>query len=83
VLDKFNADKWADAYSDAMGIDPDLIVPGKEVALIRQARAQAAQQQAQSEQAAMAVEAAAKLGSVNTSNPNMLTDATAAFSGYT
>jgi hypothetical protein len=83
VLDKFNADKWADAYSDAMGIDPDLIVPSKEVALIRQARAQAAQQQAQSEQAAMAVEAAAKLGGVNTSNPNMLTDATAAFSGYT
>ena len=83
VLDIFSAHNWADAYSDAMGIDPDLIVPGPEVALIRQARAKAAAQQAQSEQAAMAVEAAAKLGGVSTQNPNMLGDVTAAFSGYT
>jgi Bacteriophage head to tail connecting protein len=83
VLDKFNADNWVDAYSDAMGIDPDLIVPSNQVALIRKARAQAAQQQAQSEQAAMAVEAASKLGGINTSTPNMLTDVTAPFAGYT
>jgi hypothetical protein len=82
-LDKFNADNWVDAYSDAMGIDPDLIVPSQQVALIRDARAQQAAQQAQAEQAAIAVDAAAKLGGVNTSNPNMLGDATAAFSGYT
>lgn len=83
VLDKFNSDNWVDAYSDAMGIDPDLIVPSQEVALIRQARAQQAAQQAQAEQAAMAVDAAAKLGGVQTGQSNLLEDATAAFSGYT
>lgn len=79
VLDKFNADNWVDAYSDAMGIDPDLIVPSNQVALIRQARAQQAAQQAQSEQAAMAVDAATKLGGISTAQPNMLTGLT----GYT
>lgn len=83
VLDKFDADNWADAYADMLGVDPDLIVPGEQVALIRQARAQAQQQAAQAEQAAMAADAAAKLGRVNTSQPNLLTDATQAFSGYT
>lgn len=83
VLDKFDADKWADTYADALGVDPDLIVPGEQVALIRQARAQQAAQQQQAEQAAMAADAASKLGRVNTSQPNLLTDATEAFSGYT
>ena len=47
ILDKFDADYWADYYADALGIDPRLIVPGKQVALIRQQRAeQQAQQQA-------------------------------------
>jgi hypothetical protein len=83
VLDKFDADKWADTYADALGVDPDLIVPGEQVALIRQARAQAAQQAQQAEQAAMMADTAAKLGGVNTAQPNLLTDATQAFSGYT
>lgn len=82
VLDKFDADKWADVYADSLGIDPELIVPGEKVALIRQARAEQAAQQQQAEQMALAVDAAAKMGSVNTSQPNMLSDATAAFSGY-
>ena len=42
VLDKFDSDKWADAYSDMLGIDPELIVPNDQVAMIRNARAQAA-----------------------------------------
>lgn len=83
VLDKFDADNWADAYADMLGVDPDLIVPGEQVALIRQSRAQAQQQAAQAEQAAMAADAASKLGRVSTAQPNLLTDATAAFSGYT
>jgi hypothetical protein len=44
VLDKLDADRWADAYADMLGIDPELIVPGDKVALIRQARAEAQQQ---------------------------------------
>ena len=83
VLDKLDADRWADAYADALGIDPELIVPGDKVALIREQRAQAAQQQQQAAMAQQAADAAAKLGNVDTSQPNLLTDATAAFSGYT
>jgi hypothetical protein len=49
VLDKFDADHWADMYSDKLGIDPQLIIGGKEVAMIRQQRAQAMQAQQQQE----------------------------------
>ena len=83
VLDKFDADRWADAYADMLGIDPELIVPGEQVALIREQRAQA---QAQAQQAAMlnqGADTAQKLGSVDTSKQTALTDVTRAFSGYT
>lgn len=83
VLDKFDADRWADAYADMLGIDPELIVPGDKVALIRQQRAQAQQAQQQAEMMAQGADVAQKLGSINTTDPNLLTDATAAFSGYT
>jgi len=48
VLDKFDSDAWADAYSEQLGVDPSLIVANDQVAMVRQARAkaQAAQQQA-------------------------------------
>lgn len=54
VLDKFNADRWADTYADSLGIDAQLIVPDKEVAKLREARAQAQAQQARLEQAQQA-----------------------------
>jgi hypothetical protein len=82
VLDKFDADKWADAYADMLGVDPELIVPGEQVALIRKNRAAAQQAQAQSEQIMQASQAAKNLGSVDTSKQSALTDATRAFSGY-
>ena len=52
VLDRFDADRWADAYADMLGIDPELIVPGEKAALIRQQRVEA--QQAQQQMAMMA-----------------------------
>ena len=55
LADKFDADYWADAYADLLGVDPQLVVPGKTVALIREQRAQA---QAQANQVAMAREMA-------------------------
>jgi len=82
VLDKFDADQWADGYADMLGIDPDLITSSDKVALIRQQRAE---QQQQMEQAAMmqqGADAAQKLGSIDTSGQNALTDVTRAFSGY-
>lgn len=83
VLDKFDADKWADEYADMLGVDPALIVPGEQVALIRQARAKA---QAQAQQAAMlqqGADTAKSLAAAKTNEPNALTDVTRMFSGYT
>lgn len=83
VLDKLDADRWADSYADMLGIDPELIVPGKQVALIRQQRAQA---QAQAQQAAMmqqGADTAAKLGSIKTNEDTALTSVMDAFTGYT
>ena len=83
VLDKLDADRWADAYADMLGIDPELIVPGDQVALIRQQRAEAQAQAAQAEQMQQSADAAAKLASADTSGQNALTDVTRQFSGYT
>lgn len=82
VLDKFDSDKWADAYSDMLGIDPELIVPDAKVALIRKERAKQQQQQQQMEQANQASETAKNLAQSPTDTKNGLTDATSAFSGY-
>ncbi len=82
VLDKLDADHWADKYADALGIDPALVVPGEQVTLIRQQRAQQQQAAQQAQMAEQAAGAAAKLGGVDTSRPNALSDTMAAFSGY-
>ncbi|MFI9652832.1 portal protein [Guyparkeria halopsychrophila] len=83
VLDKFDADQWVDAYSDMLGIDPDLIVPNDKVALIRKQRAEAQQQAQQQEAMAQGADTAQKLASADTEGKNALTDVTRAFSGYT
>ena len=51
VLDKFDADKWADEYADRLGVPADIVVPAETVALVRQNRAQAQAQAAQTQQA--------------------------------
>lgn len=83
VLDKVDADQWVDIYSEALGIDPALIVSDEDVALIRQSRAE--QQAAMQETAQMSAGAdiASKLGNIKTDQPNALADVTRAFSGYT
>lgn len=79
VLDKFDEDEWADAYSDMLGIDPNLILANDKVVAIRKARAQA-QQQAQAQQAAPQQAAAAK--SISQIDPQGLKDVMSQFSGY-
>jgi hypothetical protein len=83
VLDKFNSDEWADVYAEDMGVDPRLVVPDKQVALIRDARAK---QQAQAEQAAQAEQmagAAAKAGTVDMGDgTNAAANIINQFSGY-
>ena len=84
VLDKFDQDQWADAYSDMLGVDPKLIVASDQVALLRQQRNAA---MAAKEQAAMAQQQAATVKNLATSptgpaNPSALTDIMGMFSGY-
>ena len=83
VLDKFDADRWVDTYADMLGIDPELIVPGDQVVLIRQQRAEAQQAANQAALINQGADTAQKLGSVDTSKQSALTDVTRAFSGYT
>jgi hypothetical protein len=82
VLDKFDADYWADAYSDMMGVDPRMVVPGDKVTLIRNQRAQ----QAASQQAAMQMNAGAdtmnKLAQAKTTDQSALTDILGGLQGY-
>ncbi|CAB4133150.1 Head-to-tail connector protein, podovirus-type [uncultured Caudovirales phage] len=83
VLDKMDSDKWADIYSDMLGVDPQLVVPAEQVALVRQARAEQQQKQQQMEQAQQGAMAVKNLASADTSGQNALTDVTKMFSGYT
>jgi hypothetical protein len=82
VLDRFNADRWVEIYSDSLGLDPQIVVPADQAQAIREQRAQA---QAMAQQAALAEQQAStaqKLASAKTDQPNALTDATRAFQGY-
>lgn len=84
VLDKFNSDQWADRYSDMLGIDPELIVPGEQVAMVRQQRAQQQQAMVQAQVAEQQASAAQKLATAPTRNgeSTALDDVISQFSGY-
>ena len=80
VLDKLDADHWADEYSEMLGISPKLIVPSDKVAIIRAERAKVQQQQAQQ---AAAAQASQSLKNVSQADPAGLRDVMQMFSGYT
>lgn len=82
VLDKFDADKWADHYSDMLGVDPELITPDDQVALIRQQRAQAEQAAQQQAMMVQGADTMSKLGTVNTDQKTLANDVMRQFSGY-
>lgn len=69
LADKFDADYWADSYADLLGVDPQLIVPGDKVALIREQRAQQEQQMAQMAMAKEMAGVAKDLGSAQAAAP--------------
>lgn len=83
VLDKFDSDKWAEIYSDILGVDPQLIIPDDKVAWIRQQRQQAAQAQQQMAMLQQGADTAKNLAAAKTDQPSALTDITRQFSGYT
>lgn len=83
ILDKFDSDKWADMYSDMLGVDPEIIVASDKVALIRQQRMQAQAQAAKAQQMQAVAESAAKLGNTPAPAPtNALGSVMDQFSGY-
>lgn len=80
VLDNFDSDKWAELYSDMLGVDPELIVPGDQVALVRKQRAQAQQQAQKMEQMQQASQTAKNLGQTPTDGGNAASDVMQMFS---
>jgi len=82
VLDKFNGDAWVDAYSDMLGVDPNMIVAGDQVAMLRDQRNQA--MAAKEQMAAMQQQAATAkdLAAAKTVEPSALTNVIDMYSGY-
>jgi len=70
VLDKFDADAAVDDIADSMGINPKLIIAGKQLAMVRDQKAQQqAQMQAQQQQA-MAMQGLHAASKVDAENLN-------------
>ena len=84
VLDKFDADQWADIYSDMLGIDPSLIIADKNVAMVRDARAKAQAAQAQVAAMQQNSQTVRNLSQAPTggAQPTALSDMMNQFSGY-
>jgi hypothetical protein len=85
VLDTLDADLLAERYADRMGLDPDLVISGERLTMIRQQRAQAQAQAQAIAQAEQAASAAQKLGTVQTGQDanNAAASVLDAFTGYT
>lgn len=80
IVDNVDLDFWPQWYADALGVDPRFIVSGKKVAVIREQRAQAEQQDAAMEQLQGATQAAKNMGmSMQGQSPEQIMQA---FTGY-
>jgi hypothetical protein len=82
ILDKFDADQWADIYADMLGVDPSLIVADKEVALVRQTRNQAMAAKEQAAAMQQQSQTVKNMAQAPTGSNNALTDVMNMFSGY-
>jgi len=84
VLDKFDADQWADIASDVLGVDPSMIVGGDKVAIVRKQRADSAAQAQRSAIMNQQADTAAKLAKVPTQSgaSTAASDMINQFSGY-
>lgn len=82
VLDRFDADQWAETYADMLGVDPELIVDQK---IVEERRAATAKQMQQAQQLAAAEQmskTAKNMATSPTDSENALTDVLNQFSGY-
>jgi len=85
VLDKFDADQFADVYAQRLGVDPSVLVADDKVAIIRKSRQEQLAQQQQMAMMQPMADAAAKIGSIETDagNSNALADVMQGLTGYT
>lgn len=74
VLDRLNEDEWAEEYADVLGVNPKLIVPSKQAALIREDRAAQQQAMQQQEQMAQTAQTAKTASDADTEGNNALTE---------
>ena len=82
VLDKFDSDAWADAYSDMLGVDPNMIVGNDKVAIIRKQRAELAAAQMKQDQMQQNAQTVRDLSQAQTTEPSALTNVIDMYSGY-
>lgn len=73
ILDKLNFDEIVDEYANLLGTKPDLVRSDADVEKIRDARMQAQQQAAMSQQMQVAAQGAKTLSETDTSGDNALT----------
>lgn len=85
VLDKFDADQFADVYAQRLGVDPSVLIADDKVAIIRKSRQEQMAQQQQMAMMQPMADAAAKIGSIETEagNSNALADVMQSLTGYT
>ncbi len=79
ALDKLDSDKWADWYAQRIGLPPDMLVAGQQLAFIRESRAREAQAMQQAALMNQAADTAQKLGNAPTQGGNALSDAITQF----
>lgn len=69
VLDKFDADQWADVYADMLGVDPRMLIAGENLVAIRKSRQEAAAAQAQLEAMEKEAKIAKDMGAAQSAGP--------------
>jgi hypothetical protein len=74
VLDKMDRDQFVDEYGDMTGIPPRIIVSDEQVAVVRQARAEAKKQEQAAALAQQTSQTAKNLSQADTTGKNALTD---------
>jgi len=82
ILDKFDADQYADVYAQRLGVDPSVIVADDKVAIIRQQRAAEQEKQQQMAMMPQMADMAAKLGNVKTDESTLASDVMKGLQGY-
>ena len=83
ILDKLNTDELADYYADVLGIEPRLIIPTEQAAIVREQRAKQQAAAAAAELAPKVSSAAVDMSQIQQQNPGAAGNMLRALTGYT